>query len=273
MKRFFIFLLFIFSLKAGLINGVGVIVNDEPITLYQIDNAMQKYKVPRSKAIEILINEKIKEKVIDDFGITIADYEIEDRIKAIAKMNNLSLSQFQDILKSRFISLKEYRQNVKKQILQEKLARRILRDEMILVDDEDVKLYYQNHKQEFNTPVRIKVIKYASQNKDALNQFLKNPMLNIKEVISEEEDIDIQSLSPSLKTLVLQTDVGSFTPILPVGNLYVCIYIKEYLQTKQKSLAEVFEDIKQKLLRKNESKAIEQYFQKQRLKASVVFVR
>jgi len=272
LKIFNLVVLFVFSLYAGVMNGIGVVVNDEPITLYQIDKAMQEYKISKAKAIELLIGEKLKDKIINDFGIAVTNNEIDERMIAIAKMNNLTLPQFEDILQSRFISLEDYKKNIKKQILQEKLARRILRDEMVLVDDEDVKLYYQNHNQEFNIPVKIKVIKYASHNKGALLKFLNNPMLNIQEVINEEEEIVVDDLSPKLKSLVLQTDIGSFTPVLPVANLYISVYIKEYLQTKQETLEDVKSKIKQKLFKENESKAIEQYFQKQRLKADVVFV-
>lgn len=265
---------FILSLEAGLVNAISVIVNNTPITLYQIDKTAEKMNISKEKALEFLIDEKVKEDEIKTLGIFVDEFEIEDRIEAIARSNNLSKKELFDVLESKFISLKEYKEELKKKITQEKLIRKIFSQESIFVDDEDALIYYKNNSQEFTLPSRVKITKYATKNKRDLENFLANPLMINQTIVTESEVVDTNVLNPSLASLVAETKEGAFTPILPTGNdVFVAIFVEEKLDMIQKEFDDVKNTIVDKLREESESKAIQRYFKKQRSIAKIITLR
>ncbi len=275
MKRLLLFWMLLGGmLHAGLVNGVALVVNNEPITLYDIDVTAQKMKLSKREATEFLIDEKIQSSEIKRLGIRVDVYEIEERMESVAASNNLTLQEFKDILASKFISLEEYKENLEKKLIQEKLARMIFSEESVTVDTEDARIYYENNKGEFSVPSKVKITKYASKDQRELAAFLRNPMMVGHSVAVESEEIKTSDLNPKLLSLVLETPEGSFTPILPVGsNLYVSIRIDRKLEMHEKSFEEAQSAIIAKLRQENEAKSIERYFKKQRAKAKIVEVR
>jgi len=275
MKRILVLgLLLCGSVYAGLVNGIALIVNNEPITLYEIDVTAQKLKVSQKEAIEYLIDDKIQSSEIKRQGIAVDFYEIEERMESVARSNNLTLTEFKEILASKFISLEEYKENLKKKLIQEKLARKIFSEESTTVDREDARIYYDNNKEEFSIPTRVKITKYASKDQRELATYLRNPMIVNHSVAVESEEIKTDELNPKLLSLVLETPEGEFTPIIPVSNtLFVSIRINAKLNKDQKKFEDVESAIIAKLSQQNESKAIERYFKKQRASAKIVEVR
>lgn len=275
MKRIvLLWLLVAGMLQAGLLNGIALVVNNEPITLYDIDVTAQKMRISKREATEFLINEKIESSEIKRLGIDVDVYEIEERMESVAASNNLTLQEFKDILASKFISLEEYKENLKKKLIQEKMARKIFSEESVTVDTEDARIYYENNKEEFAVPTRVKITKYVSKDQRELAAFLQNPMMVGHSVAVESEEIKTEELNPKLMTLVLETGEGSFTPILPIGNnLYVSFRIDRKMNKQQKSFEDVQSTIVAKLRQENESKSIDRYFKKQRASAKIVEVR
>ncbi|MDQ1339926.1 MAG: peptidyl-prolyl cis-trans isomerase SurA [Campylobacterota bacterium] len=274
MRILIVCFVFILSLEAGLVNAVSFIVNNTPITLYQIDKIAEKMNISKEKALEFLIDEKIKEDEIKTLGIFVDEFEIEDRMEAIAKSNNLSKKELVDILESKFISLKEYKEELKKKIMQEKLIRKIFSQESIFVDDEDALIYYKNNPQNFTLPAKVKITKYATKNKRELENFLANPLIINQAIVTESEVVDTSALNPSLASLVAETKEGAFTPILPTGNdIFVAIFVEEKLDMVQKEFNDVKNTIVDKLREESESKAIDRYFKKQRSMAKIITLR
>ncbi len=259
---------------AGLVNAVSVVVNDEPITLYEIDEKARALKVSASEALNVLIDQKIQESEIKRMGIEVTPFEIDERMESIAASNNLTLTEFKEVLASRFISLEAYRKDLSDKALQEKVAQAIMTEESTSVEREDARIYYDNHTDEFDIPKKVKVTKYASSNRQQLLAYLRNPMMINSGVAVEKETIDTASMNPQLFSMVMETPVGSYTPMLPMGqNLYVSIRVDEKIDTVKRKFEEVEGMIVAKLRKDNESKAIERYFQKQRAKAKIVTLR
>ncbi|RME64254.1 MAG: hypothetical protein D6778_08250, partial [Nitrospirae bacterium] len=119
---------------ATLIDRVVAVVDDEPITwseLYertsfelsdQIQNLPpeQKKQVIEKYQLEVLkkmIDEMIISREAHKAGVYVKDSEVEEAMKEIAKRNNLSLDQFQKVLRQRGVSLKYYRNILRQQIL------------------------------------------------------------------------------------------------------------------------------------------------------------
>lgn len=268
------FVLAMMPLWAGLVNAVSVIVNDEPITLYEIDEKAKELRVSASEALSILIDQTIQKQEVKRLGIEVTPFEIDDRMEAIAQSNNLTLEEFKEALASRFISLEEYRTTLKEKALQEKLAQAIFSEESAVVEREDARIYYDNNPEEFSVPEKVRVTKYASSSRQQLMAYLNNPMMINSAVAVEKETIDTASMNPQLFTMVMETAVGGNTPIIPVSQkLFVSIRIDEKINTTKRKFDEVESMIIQKLRQQNESKSIARYFQKQRANARITTLR
>ena len=57
MRQIIILSIFIYNLYAGLVNAIAILVNNQPITLYDIDNEMTTNNLPKQTAINKLVDE------------------------------------------------------------------------------------------------------------------------------------------------------------------------------------------------------------------------
>ena len=275
MKKILVWLLLaMLPLWGGLVNAVSVLVNDEPITLYEIDEKAKELRISPAEALNVLIDQAIQKQEIKRLGIEVTPYEVDERMEGIAASNKMSMAEFKEALASRFISLEEYRATLKAKAEQEKLAQAIFSEESAAVEREDARIYYDNHPDEFSVPEKIRVTKYASSNRKQLMAYLKNPMMINHAVGVEKETIETITMNPQLFAMVMETPVGGYTPILPVGqNLFVSIRIDEKLNETKRKFEEVENMIINKLRQQNESKSMTRYFQKQRANAKITTLR
>jgi hypothetical protein len=221
-----------------------------------------------------LIDKKLHDHEVKRFNISVDDYELTTRIEEIASQNNLSLSEFKEVLISKFVGFEEYKEKLKQNMINEKLARNVFSQEHVTVDEEDVQLYYENHVDEFVVPKIIHVQKYAAQDKMVLQQFLKNPLMVSPSIAVEEETIDTTDVNPKLLAMLANTQENRFTPIIPLGNgVFVAMMVLEKKEFSIKPFGSVKHIIMQQLNQESEQKSIENYFQKQRVKAKIITVR
>ena len=267
------FWFWVITAYAGLVDAVAVVVGEESITLYEIQSLSEKEKISPQEATQRLISKKLEAMEVKEQGITIDAFEIDRRIEEIAKNNRLSVSELKEVLESRFISWEEYKKQIEEKLIQEELARKVLSKEMVYADEEDARLYYENHPEEFSVPETVRIVKYASPDKAALAQVVENPMRSDPNVAREPSTIQTASLNPKLLAMIAETPEGYFTPVFPVGSLFMAIFVeaKENLQTRP--FEEVKEAVIRELSRQNESKALDNYFAKQRAKIEIKVLR
>ena len=147
-KKFLILLLIAGWLNAALTNGVAVIVNENVVTLYDIDEAMTKKNLSQNQAITMLIDKILYEDEISRFNISVSQSDIDDYLVKLAQSNGMSLEQFQIAVK-RQQSYTLFLGNIKKRLLNQKLISKIASGKLKIASDEDMKLYYENNIEQF----------------------------------------------------------------------------------------------------------------------------
>ena len=98
MKKKFVFLSLIFGFclaNADVINGVVAVVENEPITHYELNKMIKTRGLNPNDALETLIKNKLQVAEIKRLGIITSDYETNERIKAIAAQNKISVDTMQ----------------------------------------------------------------------------------------------------------------------------------------------------------------------------------
>jgi len=157
--------------RAEIIDGVAAIVNDDVITISEVDEAgapiyreiQRKYgddaqaeiAQARREVLDQLIDQKLMEQVIVKFEITASDSEVDLAINDVKKQNGITQEGLERALSKEGISYDEYREQVRSQIERTKLVSRQVRNRTSTSDDQ-AKKYFQEHPDEFSQDEQIK---------------------------------------------------------------------------------------------------------------------
>ncbi len=272
-KMFFCSIAAACVLNAGVVDGVALTVNGKVVTMYEIVKLSEQRKISRKDAVEALIEQKLEEAELAKQNIQIEDFDVDRKIEQIAASNKMTLTQFQDALSARLISYSEYKTDVKNKMARERLFQKITYQKFTPVDEKDLKLYYENNKQEFSTPSIIDAIQYSSKDKSALVRLIGSPMTSEPSVTKEEISIDTKTLDPSLVYILKNTADGSFSQILPVKEEFVSFYIKDKKDFSVPEFEAVRNEVSEKMSSKKEEDAIKDYFEKLKAAAKVKVIR
>lgn len=267
-KLIFIFLVQI--LCAKLIDAVAIVVDDEPITLSDIQKEIAQ-GLSKEEAIEKLISQTLKASKIKDLGIEISDYEVENRISLIASKNKMSVQELENLVSKRQ-NLQKYKQQIKESLVNEALFRSILANEMPMSEGE-IEKYYKQNPSKFKQAKTAIIIQYMSLDKNSLEKMINNPLLKDDGVLQKKDRLDLQKINPNLARIIQETRVGGFTQIFNQGNRYFSFYVKEKMGVSTMPYEQASTKIKEMLIIEKRKRAIKDYFMRQRSVARIIMLR
>lgn len=277
----FIFLLFfpVHPADAKIIDRIVAVVNNDIITLSDLNNFKKKVpaSVPQKEMLDALIEDKLLRQLIKKHHLVPEKEEVEAQINAILKHQGLSRQELHQFLKNRGLTYKDYRENIQKNMENERLLDREIKSS-INIKDEDIRSYYYSHvKDNANVSTyHLRQLFFPAETKSEKEQKMKFankasaeakkkiPFEKILEQFSGEsggasiEDLGLMSeddLIPPLKEAVKKLRIKEVSPpvVTPAG-----IHLMELLEVKKQeaqSFSEAKESI-QKILYENEFKKI-----------------
>lgn len=147
------------------VNRVVAVVGDEVITAMDLDKAMKQFEDQmdrgpgnelanaspsrvRRLALERLIEDKIFDQEVKRQDLGVSPREVERYIARVKEVNNLSDEAFTAMLSSRGLSMKEYEDRLKEDILKQKLINLEVKSRVV-VSDAQVEEYYRAHPDQF----------------------------------------------------------------------------------------------------------------------------
>ncbi|WP_456323805.1 peptidylprolyl isomerase [Hydrogenimonas sp.] len=258
---------------AGLVDAISIVVDDQPITLYEIYKAQKQRGLTKQQAVEALIKERLKDEELKRLGIHIDDFDVNQEIERIAQKNGMDSLKMRSILAERGIDWDTYKQQVKDRLLQERLYEQILSTKIQPPSDKTLKEYYRLHINEFSIPEAIRVIQYSAPTKEALERVMENPMAQAPGVTRQPQRLEAQRLNPQLFMMLTRTPKGSFTQILPVGGQFVTFFVQEFENPKPIPFEKVKQQVYAKWMEQKRKEAIESHFEKLRAAANVRVLR
>ena len=158
-----LFLLRPFS-YAEAFNRVIAIINDDVITLHELDNKFiemtgrtmkeikdlneNEYLVIRQKILDYLIDEKIADEKIRELGIVIDSDRVDNAIEDIKKKNNITHESLIEELEKNGITYEKYREKIRKDIERSTLINYEVKSK-IIIREEQVQKYYEQNQEKY----------------------------------------------------------------------------------------------------------------------------
>jgi len=269
LKKIILALILIFSFSEGkVLNGVSIIVEDEPITTAEINAIQHRMKVSKKKAIDILIQSSLQKSVSKD--IVISEDEINAKIEQIASMNKLTIKKMQIILKKQGMKWYDYRQRIKTEMKKQKFYQRNIAPLIPIPNDDQLKLFYKKNRKLFKMPTRVSMIEYSAKDIDTIKHFMADKRfkkgISSKNVIKTTKD-------GALFDTVVRTPIGAFTKPINAGDRYIVYKIK----SKQGAKILPYNKVKNGVIRawkhNQRAEATKDYFKKLRTSAIIEYIR
>ena len=258
---------------AAMINGIAIIVNDEPITLHDIDKTMSVNKVGKNEAVSYLIDKILYDQLVQENNISADIFEINEYIEKLANSNGMDVYTFKSVVKQKYPDYAVFEGEAKNSVIRQKLVQKIVKGQLTIATQEDMELYYEKNKNQFLSANTFQVIQYTSKNKASLISAIKNPMIIPDDVQRDSTTLETQKLPAQMQFLLNETKENSFTPIFTANKQFVALFV----QKKQGSSALGFESVKAKIfndiMSTREKKYLKDHFEKQKLTADIKIVR
>jgi len=276
MKKLLLLTLLPIFLYAELIDGIAILVKNDPITLYEVKKAQTEMSgVEQAKVIDTLIRKKLEEQESKERGITASAAEVYSDIEKMAQQNNMSVMQLYDAMQSaRGLNEKEFKAKISDRILNQKLYNAIAFSNLSEPTEIEEEEYYYLHIDKFTHPQSYNVAIYSSKNREALETKISNPMFYSPEVTSEEATLEYKSINPRLAQILSETEVSHFSPLLPSPDGgHMSFYVKDKLNTTTQPQEEVKAQITSSIMADKREQVLKEYFARLKLNADIEILR
>lgn len=259
--------------NANMINGIALSVNEEPITTADIAYTMQTKGLKKADAVSLLIDEILFTQELEKQNVTVDVFEVNDYIEKIAKQNGMDIYTFKSVLRQQNQNLEDFEEKTKQDLLKRKLANKLVRGNIAVATEDDLKIYYENNQNMFTAAKSVEVDQYSSKNKQSLQMFMQNPMANVNDVAKAAFVLENEKLNSQLRYLLNETKENNFTPIFATTGQYVMFYVKKKNGVTVVNLEDVKEKIFNILMNEREQKFLKDYFEKLKLTADIKVIR
>ncbi len=273
MKKILLSVFMIASLAtAGLVDAIALKVNNDIVTLVDIDNKMQSLNVDKQTAVNLIVDEMLYEQELKRNHIVVSNDEIENQIANIAASNNMPIDQFKQAVKQQ-TNYDIFENDIKKKLLKAKLSKKVIAGNLRMATQEDTKIYYENNQNLFSVASKIDVVKYNSIDQNLLIQVTKNPMFFNESIARVEETIDMENTDGNLRYLLNGIENGKFTKIVQGENGFNMYFVKTRKDITILQFEKVKDKIFQIIMQNRENKYLKDYFNQLRLTADIEVVR
>lgn len=157
---------------AEVCNRVVAVVNNDLITLYELNNRMREmtgvhaeelmqkneamYRDARQKVLELLIDEKIAQAKIKELRIQVSDRQVDNYIDKFKRDNQLTQEDLVAGLEKDGFTYEKFRERTRRDIERSQLIEYEVRSK-IIIRDEAIQKYYEDNKETFGTAEKVQL--------------------------------------------------------------------------------------------------------------------
>lgn len=258
--------------SAALVNAVAIVVNKTPITLYDIEKSVQINKISKQEAVEALIDEILYNEEIKNNNINVDIFDVDNRIEKLAVQNKMSVLDFKSLVRQQQ-NYELFKAQIKQQLLHQKLIQSVARGKIKIATTEDLTIYFENNKEEFQISDTIEVIAYVSKSKKLLEDQIKNPMMQNKGILIQSLTLKQNELTPQTKYIINSTKSNKFSAIFAQNKNYNMFFIKKKKDITTQSFKEAEDKIFQTVMKEREKNYLKEYFETLKITANIKVLR
>ncbi len=275
--------------QAVIVDRIVAVVNNDVITLSELDQAaaplyrkvLDQVKDPeerqrliqriRKEVLQQLINSRLVDQEVKRLHITVSDREIDQFIQNFRKQQGLEdEAAFRRFLASQGLTLAQYRKQVAQQLKRIKLLQSQVR-ERIVITDQDIKRYYQEHYAQEAEKYEIAAIiitgpKADQKVKEALNQLKQGkPFAEVAKEFSAVPGsgeglgaFSLEELSPEVRKVIKKLKPGEISPPVKVGENWEIFKLLAIKKDQTNTLTKLRAEIENRLYQEK----VDQMFKK-----------
>jgi peptidyl-prolyl cis-trans isomerase SurA len=280
------------SANQEIVDRIVAVVNDDIITLSQLHKAAHPHikqveTSQRSKEAKVQMIEAIEKEMLNAMidrtltkqeaarqQISVSDDEVHSAIENFKQQNGLDQETFEKGLEAEGISLEEYQERVREDIMQSLLINRAVRSR-IIVSQADIEAYYRANPEKFRgeETYHLRNILTATDS-DAqhvlaqLDQGLPFPeaarRFSTAPNAGDGGDLgvfDIDTFSDAIEAAVKPLKKGEYSRVISTNQGFQIIYVEEILDTGGKTLEQAREEIQNILYREQGEEKFSQWIE------------
>ena len=270
-KRNIILIVFTFGLfwaanclAQEVVDRIVAIVNDDIVTLSQLDMAAAPYRknietsqeaATRKKELMAQMYTQVLNQLVENslviqeakqMGIAVDDTDVDNALENFKKEHNLDQEKLELGLAAQGITIEQYRERIREQILQSMIVSRAVRAKIVITDKE-IKAYYDSHYQEFkgkkkyhlkNIIVRrtadLSTVQEKLKNKIDFSQVAQDYSIGSNAAAGGElGEFDISSFSDEIKNALEGVGKGQYTKPIDMGDSFQLLYVADIIAQGQ----------------------------------------
>lgn len=145
---------------AETISRIAAVVNDEIITTRQLDQRVEaqprEAAMPREQVLQNMITDILIEQRAAEIGIGVSEEDIDRAVQDVEQQNSITTDQLEQALVAQGMSMREYREQLRNQILRFKLTGIEVKSKAD-VTRREIRSYYEAHADDFRRPAQIRL--------------------------------------------------------------------------------------------------------------------
>lgn len=276
-------ILFSKNSNGQIIDRIVAIVGDDLILLSNlkksllVKNNLELSKIPKEKqelALDELIERSLLSQKAKKLGISVLEKEIDEEIENVKSANNITTEVLVEALRKEGITLEDYRNIVKHQIIKAKIISREIRPNIYITDELlrnyyekdiageeqklisfDVLTVYDDKTENFEN--EVKELYKLAKNGTPLTELETKTRLN--SLFSTVDNVKFSELAPELKSAMKDLKENQLGPLVRFSQGFQIFILKKISYKGLKSFEEVKEELKKTYTKDRLNKLYQDY--------------
>jgi peptidyl-prolyl cis-trans isomerase SurA len=298
------------------VDRVVAVVNDEIILMSELNEALnpflgrlQEYQYSQEEKDKILyklrediltqmINERITDQQAKKAGIEITNQEIDASIEQMKQANRLTDEGLRLALSEQGLTLEEFKEKTRQQILRSKLVSREVKSK-IVITKEDIKNTYQkeaeNYSQAKKVYLRTILMRIPDNSDEQGKKEVEAQILDIHKKLEQGEKFeelamihthpalassggylggfDPETLAPNIREAVVNLNPGEFSSVLDTDQGYQIFFVDKIESMEGRSFDEASDEIEDRLYKEIVDERFSSWLQELRNRSHIKIVR
>ena len=287
LKRFFVLVLVLICMPLAapvkavtVIDRIVAVVNDDIITLVELNRQCAPY-LPKLQAggysqakkdamlkdlhqrmLDVLVDKALVQQESKRYNIEVTENEIDNSVNNLLTSKSMSLENLKQALAQDQMTYEGYRENIRDQILQNKLINHAVKSK-VAIPESEIKAYYDAHEEEYAGHKKYHLRHILNQSESKIKDVKAaldagTPFEELARKFSESanaEDggdlgvFDITSFSDDIKRGIESVGPGDYTGVMNTHQGYQIFFVESVNRADGKTLEAVHDEIHERLYR------------------------